>query len=142
MPIRTTAVRPFDTDSGAAGEDRVGVVSYAHDRPDAPSLQQMCGVIGQQDGVLVMSCDVDFGSSGAPIFSFSNGEARIVSVVSAKAELEGRPVALGTDLNGPLSVLRAELDAGKGWFLDGMSEGGQFVPSTERRETGAKFLKP
>ena len=35
--------------------------------------------------------------------------ARVVSVVSAKAEVEGRKVALGTALEAPLADLQAEL---------------------------------
>jgi hypothetical protein len=40
--------------------------------------------------VLVLTCDVDFGASGAPIFRMDGSIARIVSVVSAKGELAGR----------------------------------------------------
>jgi protease YdgD len=50
--------------------------------------------------MLVISCTVDFGASGAPILSFVEGEPRVVSVVSAKAESMGRPVSLGADVEG------------------------------------------
>jgi hypothetical protein len=53
----------------------------------------------------VISCTVDFGASGAPILSFADGHARVVSVVSAKAEAMGRPVSLGADVEGPLEEL-------------------------------------
>ncbi len=135
QPIRNTTVVPFETGySPKRGED-VGVVSYAHDRAEAPSLQEVCSVVAQQSGVFVMSCDVDFGASGAPIFSFSGDHPRIVSVVSAKAELQGRPVALGTALEESLDVLRTELSEGRGFGLSDGSNGA-------RRNIGARFVKP
>ncbi len=142
QPIRTTAVTPFDTVAGRGSGQPVGIVSYAHDRADAPSLQEMCDVIGYDSGVLVTSCDVDFGSSGSPIFSFEGGTARIVSVVSAKAEMHGEPVALGTDLSRPLAELREILENGEGLFL--RAQRGISIGSDKRaqRAGGAKFVKP
>jgi V8-like Glu-specific endopeptidase len=142
QPIRTTSVVPFETDARPRTGDRVGVVSYAYDRADAPSLQEMCGVMGQQDGVLIMSCSVDFGSSGAPIFSFGPDGVRIVSVVSAKAEVRGTKVALGTQLQEPLNRLRAQLAAGDGVFLHASPEINRVVPGGVQRDTGAKFVRP
>ena len=78
-PIRNTTVTPFETDVRPRKGARIGVVSYAHDRSEAPSLQETCVVMSRQEGVLVMSCDVDFGSSGAPVFSFDGGIPRIVA---------------------------------------------------------------
>lgn len=111
QPIRKNAVKPFGTAARPRKGDQVGVVSYAKDRAEAPSLQEFCVVLSRQEGVLVTSCSVDFGSSGAPIFIFNKGEAHIVSVVSAKAEVDGEQVSLGTALGAPLARLRAELVA-------------------------------
>lgn len=109
QPIRLGTITPFETDIRPVKGDEVGVVSYAQDRAEVPSLQEVCHVLGRQPDVLVLSCNVDFGSSGAPIFSVRGGVARVVSVVSAKAEVDGRQVALGTALEGPLAELRASL---------------------------------
>jgi len=68
QPIRNTQVIPFETAERPAKGDEIGVVSYALDRSEAPSLQEVCHVMARQTGVLIMSCDVNFGSSGAPIF--------------------------------------------------------------------------
>jgi V8-like Glu-specific endopeptidase len=138
MPIRNTVVVPFDTGARPLPGDEVGVVSYAKTRADAPALQEVCGVMGRQEGILVMSCNVDYGSSGAPIFSFAGGQARIVSVVSAKAEVDGAKVALGTALTEPLAALRVQLDAGGG-FVAGMPRVRQIG---QRRDIGAKFIRP
>jgi V8-like Glu-specific endopeptidase len=137
-PIRNTTVTPFDTDSQPARGTRVGVVSYAHDRSEAPSLQDLCQVLAQQNDVLILSCEVDFGASGSPVFTFGvDGTPRIVSVVSAKAEANGEPVSLATPLLEPLRALRVALDefGDKGVGLIPMAAG-------SRRNTGAKFIKP
>ncbi|WP_188479243.1 trypsin-like serine peptidase [Primorskyibacter flagellatus] len=143
QPIRNTSVVPFNLSVQPRRNDQIAVVSYAHDRAEAPSLQEICSVITRQEGVLIMSCDVDFGSSGAPVFSLSGGEPRIVSVVSAKAEVEGENVSLGTDL-GQISHLMADLDAGGGSNLapaprtNRITVGG----AAARSGIGAKFVRP
>lgn len=141
-PIRNTTVVPFDTDERPQKGDRIGVVSYAHDRSEAPSMQELCRVMERQQGVLVMSCDVDFGSSGAPVFSFDGEKARIVSVVSAKAEVGGQQVSLGTQLEQPLALLKAELAAGGGVFQPSGPLVNRVTVDGTRNRTGAKFLKP
>jgi protease YdgD len=140
QPIRTTEIDPFDVVSSGSIGPEVAVVSYAADRSEAPSLQQVCGVLGQQDGVIVMSCEVDFGSSGAPIFTMAGGVARIVSVVSAKADLDGDQVALGTNLDAPLAALYAELDAARGQFLEPLPAQVRVILPGQRNDTGAKFV--
>jgi len=142
-PIRNTQVIPFETAERPAKGDKIGVVSYALDRSEAPSLQEICHVMARQKGVLVMSCDVNFGSSGAPIFSMDGNAAKIVSVVSAKAEVKGIPVSLGTALASPLALLRAELAAGRGRFsVVGNEASRKADPVNGRGISGAKFVKP
>ena len=138
-PIKNTRITPFLTDRRPRKGQRIGVVSYAQDRSEAPSLQEVCDVRARQLGVLIMSCDVNFGSSGAPVFSFEGEEPRIVSVVSAMAEVDGDKVSLGTQLEKPLEVLRAALDAGQGVFQEPAPK---MFSGTGRRKTGAKFAKP
>lgn len=130
QPIRLPQVHPFRLDSAPHRGESVGVVSYAHDRSEAPSLQEVCEVINREGSVLLMSCDADFGSSGAPVFAMRDGEARIVSVVSAKAEMDNRRVSLGTLIDA-VADLRAALSAPPGVAT------GKFV-----KTGGAKFLRP
>lgn len=142
-PIRNTTVLPFETAERPTKGDSIGVVSYALDRAEAPSLQEMCHVMARQKGVLVMSCDVNFGSSGAPIFRFEGDTAKIVSVVSAKAEVQGIPVSLGTALESPLARLRAELAAGSGRLSVAGARASRSADVIEERAiSGAKFVKP
>ncbi|WP_050528730.1 trypsin-like serine peptidase [Pseudorhodobacter aquimaris] len=138
-PIRLPSIHPFETDFLPVEGAEVGVVSYAKDRAEAPSLQELCHVLNREAALLVLSCSVDFGSSGAPIFSVRGGVARVVSVVSSKADFGGRDVALGTILQGPLQTLRASLAAESSHFQ-------KSDPSQRAIEAGAgnsaKFIKP
>ena len=131
QPVRLSGVTPFGTEARPKRGEAVGVVSYAHDRAEAPSIQEVCDVLGREPGVLVLTCSVDYGSSGAPIFVLRDGVARIVSVVSAKAELGDKRVALGSTLDGALEELRA---------LVGHAP---VVAAGQRLNAGgAKFLRP
>ncbi len=109
QPVRLWNVAPFDLDVNPVVGDAVGVVSYAQNRSEVPSLQESCHVLSQEAAAIVMDCSVDFGASGAPVFSFRDGVARVVSVVSAKAQLDGKAVSLGVSLDVPLAQLRAAM---------------------------------
>ena len=139
QPIRLPSITPFETDVSPQAGDRVEVVSYAMDRSEAPSLQEVCCVLGNQPGVVVVTCSVDFGSSGAPIFVVRDGVARVVSVVSAKAEVDGKKVALGMSLARPLAEVRAALESGQ----DAPRRSPSSVRILSGNATGgAKFVKP
>lgn len=104
-PIRGNGIHPFRIAGKPRKGEEVGVVSYAVQREERPSLERSCDVLARPAQMLVISCTVDFGASGAPILSFSDGEPRVVSVVSAKAESMGRPVSLGADVEGHVETL-------------------------------------
>ena len=86
-----------------------------------------------------MSCQVDFGASGSPVFSFKNRTPRIVSIVSAKAEADGMPVSLGVALQDPVIQLKQELQQATG--LSG-TPGTRVLGAGNRTDTGAKFVRP
>ena len=138
QPILLPSVKPFAVADAPVAGDTVGVVSYAQDRADIPSLQQKCTVMDRQTGILVMTCDVDFGSSGAPVFMMDGDVAKVVSVISAKAEVEGKQVSLGSALQIPLAQLMAELEAAEP--SKGVSGNVQVLSGGSGG--GAKFVKP
>ena len=115
------------------------VVSYGRGREDAPSLQDVCAVLGRQTGVIVMTCDVVYGSSGSPVFMDVNGQTRIVSVVSAMAQVNGEQVSLGTSLRRPLSQLLSHYETTGASGLGGAQ---RLIGTDSRNETGAKFVSP
>jgi V8-like Glu-specific endopeptidase len=146
QPIRNPAIRPFATAGRPGMGDEVGIVSYATGRDEVPALEEVCRVLGHASRVLMVSCRVDFGASGAPVFSLVDGEPRIVSVVSAKAEADGAPVALAAELGDTLEAVRAELAGSDGVFsrapavrsVAGTGAAAEGVSGTG----GAKFLRP
>ena len=143
QPIRLPTIQPYRMAEAPSDGDEVGVVSYARDRAEAPSLQEVCHVLGGSDDVLMMSCDVDYGSSGAPVFSMIDGTPHVVSVVAAKADLEGQKVALGSNLSAQMALLQAALD-NQTAVRPGRSGLPQIGGERPGRNagTGAKFIKP
>lgn len=105
QPIHHPGVKPFETVSPQFLAQSLQVVSYAKDRSDAPSIQSSCEILARDSAIYVTSCQVDSGASGAPVFVVEDGVARIMSVVSAKAEWNAREVSLMTGLNNRLNVL-------------------------------------
>ncbi|HLQ18521.1 MAG TPA: trypsin-like peptidase domain-containing protein, partial [Tabrizicola sp.] len=139
QPIRLPSLEPFETGAAPVQGDPVGVVSYAQYREEAPSIQESCEVLAGQRKALILTCSVDFGSSGAPVFTFENGVARVVSVISAKAEVDGRKVAVAVPLAEPLVALRAALEDSR----EGTSrEAGPVTVISGGSGAGAKFVKP
>lgn len=136
-PIRTTRIQPYQIAHRPLTGDQVGVVSYGKGREDAPSLQEVCSVLGRQTGIIIMTCDVEYGSSGSPVFMMRNGQTRIVSVVSAMAMVDDQKVSLGTSLEGPLSALLAHF-ASQGPARPGGTQ--RMINIGERNDTGAKFV--
>lgn len=140
QPIRLPSLTPFETDVTPGQGDTVGVVSYAQDRSEVPSIQEVCEVLAERAATLILSCSVDFGSSGAPVFAIRDGVARVVSVISAKAEVDGRKVALAVPLAAPLAVLRATLAESRMTTARAGSEEAKLLSGA--RGGGAKFIKP
>lgn len=140
-PIISTRITPFEVSNSVRSGTEISVVSYAQDRSEAPSLQETCNILGHQDGVLVMDCSVNFGSSGAPIFRDENGVPRLVSVVSAMAELDGEKISLGADLAEPIAILRLALAQGRGLFGSPPTSA-RVIRQGERADTGALFVRP
>ena len=139
QPIRRMRIQPFDVAADPLVGDRIGVVSYGRDRANDASLQDVCEVLGRDGGVVVMTCAVEHGSSGAPVFTLQNGKPRIVSVVSAMAEMGAQHVSLGTSLNQPLTELLRHFES-----IGPARPGGtqRVLTLTERNDTGAKFVRP
>ena len=142
-PIQLPNVRPFLIGERPRKGASVGVVSYARDRAENPSLQEVCHVLARSPGALYLSCEATFGASGAPVFSFVDGQPRIVSVVSAIATVQGRDVSLGTNLEKPLQELMALMRRPEGPVrIETPPEQESSKPRAFSGGGGAKFLRP
>lgn len=143
QPIRKSSIVPLSTGKQPRSGSQVGVVSYGRDRADQMSLQEVCQVLDRTSQVLVLSCEVEPGSSGAPVFvKLEDGTIRMVSIISALAVDGGQRVALGADLGRPLDelmrlseALGATSGAAPGFVAIG---GGANKPESG----GAKFVRP
>ncbi len=136
QPIRNGRILPYAIAAKPRAGDPIGVVSYGRDRANAASLQELCEVIDRQSGVILMSCDIAFGSSGAPVFTMQDGSAKIVSVVSAMADVDGKQISIGTSLQEPLAELLTSFRTAS------TGTGRKIVIGGQRTETGAKFVTP
>jgi protease YdgD len=139
QPIRQPNVIPFATGDGLQIGSAIGVVSYAQDRAEAPSLQRQCHVMDASATVVVMTCNIDFGSSGAPVFALQDGVEKIVSVISSKADAKGQKVSLGAQLTAPLQVVMAEMAKQSGPVA---TAGARVSTLKGGKSSGAKFIKP
>ena len=95
-PVQQPDIKPFSVAQMPLKGASVAVVSYAHDRSEAPRIHDGCQVLGRKEKVSVFGCEVDYGSSGAPVFRLDLGVPMIVSVISAKSTYLGQPISLGS----------------------------------------------
>ena len=112
-PIPTHELDPFAVFSGTLPQGAVSVVSYGRGRSDTLSRQNQCEVLGRQDGLVALDCDVTFGSSGAPVFTHLNGRGQIASVISGGGMFSGKKVALGMTLPQLVSDLKRQMRTNK-----------------------------
>jgi protease YdgD len=111
-PIPSAMISPYVVARPGNG-DEVSVVSYALGREEVLSWQRLCHVLGQEETLLVMDCDVTFGSSGAPVLDRSGYRAKIVSIISAGSDQDGQPVAVGMELPELVDRLKTALRRGQ-----------------------------
>ncbi len=113
-PIPPSRIAPFLPAGILAPGHKVDLVSYnATDtmRRDTAALEDGCRALTREGQVAVLNCNVDSGASGAPVFRIIEGRPQIVAIVSAKARLAGRKVALASVLDGRVEALRERLPA-------------------------------
>lgn len=143
QPIRGTQVAPFALAAPPQRGEDVGVLSYAVDRPDAPALQKICDVLDTHSSTMVLSCDVNFGSSGAPVFSMATGTPQIVGVVTAKATVGSRNVAISAIAVDGYGMLEATLAARASERINALPGQATIIAPGERNDgIGAKFIRP
>ncbi|MFZ1348595.1 MAG: serine protease [Tabrizicola sp.] len=111
QPIPSLLISPFTVARPGPGGE-VSVVSYAEGREEALSWQRVCKMIGREDLLIAFDCEVSFGSSGAPVLDRSGYRAKIVSIISAGGDMDGKPISLGMELPEQVDRLKAALRKG------------------------------
>ena len=154
-PIPSSLISPFTVGRPGKG-DAVSVVSYAAGREEALSWQRVCRVLGEAANLIAVDCDVTFGSSGAPVLDRSGYRAKIVSIISAGGDFDGKEVAYGMELPGIVDALKAALRRGDATSQaeakgeDAQEIGTSGLPGKPAKrlilgdgdDTGARFVKP
>ena len=110
-PISTSIADPFALHSGGTIDGPVSVVSYGRGRNERMSWQRGCNILERDRGLVVMDCDVTYGSSGSAIFARENGRYRIFSVTSAIGTQNGKRVAYGMELSKRVAALKRSIRA-------------------------------
>ncbi|WP_158275512.1 serine protease [Maritimibacter sp. 55A14] len=142
-PISVAQAAPLSPEGGVSPGDSVTVISYAKGRAKAPSMQRRCRVLERRSGVMAMSCDAYFGSSGAPVLSLRGGRVRVVGVMSMIAQTAQGRLSFGMDVERPLRELLAALRSGRGVFPETTAPAAKRVNlDGGARSSGAKFLRP
>ncbi|MCY4180346.1 MAG: trypsin-like serine protease [Litoreibacter sp.] len=142
QPIRHPSIKPLDAAPRAARGQELAVVSYAHDRANAPSLQKACHVLAKEDDLYVTSCDVDFGSSGAPVLVVENGQPAVMSVVSAKAEWNTQKVSLAEGVERRIDEMLVQLKNRSREAQSTSAGGKRLIFKSGMQPSGARFVKP
>ncbi len=143
-PIASGIAASFRVDSLGADDRDVSVVSYARERAETLSREARCKVVGRHRDLFAFNCDVNFGSSGAPVFARVGGRSRIVSLISSKSDADGERLAFGMELPVLVDDLKRALRNGRGVLL---ANGVSRPAATVRRAApssspGAKFVRP
>lgn len=108
-PIHSHQADAFALHSGRDYGSDISVTSYGQGRAEALSRQRHCNLMGEQADVMMIDCNVTFGSSGAPVFSKVGGRGRILALVSGGGAYGGRQVAFGMKLPARVAELKAQL---------------------------------
>lgn len=142
LPIRSSRIAPIPPGRGAAPRSEVTVVSYGRDREAVASIEEGCLVLQGEGAVRLLSCEVDQGSSGAPVMRITPEGPELVAVISASArDDEGRALSMAATLDGALAMLLDRADRGAG--QPGRSV--RLTTPTEdggRSGLGARFIRP
>ncbi len=137
--ITVADASPFVLHSGKLNGAEVSVSSYGKGRADAISRQRKCQLLNRSQGLMVFDCNVTFGSSGSAVFAKVGNRGRILSVVSAMSEMNGKKVALGMELPALVANLKRQMRARPATRL-GHSQ--LSANSNRGGISGAKFIKP
>lgn len=140
IPLAVAA--PFETSEEIEQGDLIEVVSVGQGRRHSLSREAGCQVTEAYEQVMAFSCDVDHGSSGAPVFKQIGFRVKIVSIISRGYRDGDKTVSFGAEVAPAVAKLRADLYAGRGVFPETVVEGRSVTVGGKKEIGGARFIKP
>lgn len=138
-PITVAQADPFVLHSGNLDGVEVSVSSYGKGRAEAISRQRSCQVLHRAEGLIAFDCNITFGSSGSAVFAKVGGRGRILSVVSAMAQVDGRKIGWGMELPEIVADLKRRLRVEAATPKATVR---RVQIGNNRNSTGAKFVRP
>ncbi|UWR63993.1 trypsin-like serine protease [Phaeobacter inhibens] len=108
-PVTSGSANAFALHSGQDYGSDISVTSYGMGRAEALSRQRHCNLMAERADVMMIDCNVTFGSSGAPVFSQVGGRGRILALISGGGLYGGKQVAFGMKLPQRVAELKAQL---------------------------------
>lgn len=108
QPVDEDVVTPIPLSGRGLWRERVSILSYQQTLRTTLRIDNDCKVLGANHLTVALSCGVDFGASGAPVIGWSKDHTpSLVSIITAKAMMGKKPVALGAILDeAAVSVFR------------------------------------
>jgi len=143
QPVPSGSVRPIVVGADAAVDRSVSLVSYGAERAEYPSIEENCRVLDRAGRVLVLSCRVVSGSSGAPVILHGPSGPELAAVVSGRGEVDGAEVSFAVVANGLVpGLVAAQPPAGMRVPQGGSITVRRVGDGTARDGIGARFLRP
>jgi V8-like Glu-specific endopeptidase len=136
-PITLPMVQPIRAGGDLRARDVVTVVSYGRDRDEFASIEEDCRALYREGDVIVMSCSVVPGSSGAPVLRRTPSGLEVVAVVSATGTAGDTEASFAVGTQSLLRDLLAERARGGVEPVRRLRVG-----DDGRSEIGARFLRP
>ena len=138
-PITLPMVQPIRAGGDLRMHDMVTIVSYGRDRDSFASIEEDCRALYREGDVVVMSCSVVQGSSGAPVLRQTPSGPEVVAVVSATGAAGDRSASFAVAAEG----LLRELLAAHARVRGGGATVRRLTVGEDRRDgIGARFLRP
>lgn len=99
-PITPAQASPLSLSMEGPEGRQAAIFSYARRYGPWPFLEEGCQILFKRKDTLIMSCEVDFGASGAPVLKLSpNAPPAILSVISAKAMMGSKRISIASTLD-------------------------------------------
>ena len=103
-PVPERRLAPISMGEPARNGERLSIESWRQDGTQSPS-RQSCVVIDGFEEQVTLACEVAIGDSGAPVLRRGQNGMELVAIVTTRAKLGDKAVALATNAKDHFSLL-------------------------------------